>query len=190
VAIPFSHLCARREREAAPQVTEDCMTTQRSIVRDGLVVGLIGYVAVAAFYSAFDVLAARGPLHTVNVLGQAVFRGLRDPSVLQFPVDIDREAIAMYNTLHLVIAMAIGFVVATLVSAAEQKPERRRIVTAIIVAGYVVTVIGVGTLTMPERDVLPWWSIIVANAVATAVAGAYLIVRHPGFWRRPALVAE
>ena len=35
------------------------------------------------FYAAFDVLAARGTLYTVNLLGMAVFKGLRDPSVLR-----------------------------------------------------------------------------------------------------------
>lgn len=163
------------------------MTAERHTVRDGIVVGLIGYAAVAIFYSAFDVLAARGPLYTVNMLGRAIFRGLRDPSVLLFPVQIDRTAVLAYNALHLVIALAIGFMVAALIAAAEAKPARRRIVRFIVVAGYVVTVIAVGALTTPMRPVLPWWSIMVANALAAAAAGAYLLVRHPGLWRRLAL---
>ena len=59
----------------------------------------------------------------------------------------------------------------------------------VIVAGYVITVIAVGVLTMPMRDVLPWWSIVVANAAAAIPAGAYLVARYPGLWRRLALVA-
>ncbi len=59
------------------------------VVRDGLVVGVIAYVAVAAFYAIFDVLAARGSLYTLDLLGKAVFRGLRDPSVLETPMQPD-----------------------------------------------------------------------------------------------------
>ena len=165
------------------------MTTRRRVAEDGLVVGLIGYAAVALFYMVFDFLAARGTLHTVNMLGRAAFRGLRDPSVLQFPIEIDRAAILEYNGLHLAIALVIGFVVAMLVATAEEHPARRRIVRSVIITGYVVTVIAVGVLTMPMRELLPWWSIVVANAAAAIPAGAYLVARHPGLWRQLALVA-
>ena len=164
------------------------MAAERHTIRDGLAVGFIGYAAVALFYTTFDVLAARGPLHTVNVLGRAVFRGLRDPSVLQFPVDLDRGAILAYNGLHLTLAMAIGFVVAVLITFAEQNPAQRHLVRFMISAGYVLTVAIVGLLTAPMRDLVPWWSVIVANAVAMVLAGAYLLAKHPGLWRRVALV--
>jgi len=160
------------------------MTTTRRTLRDGLVVGLIGYATVALFYSTFDVLAARDALHTVNMLGRTVFRGLRDPSVLQFPLSIDTCAIFAYNALHLVLALAIGLIVAALVAAGDRTPERRRLVRVIIAAGFVVTVAGVGLLTTPIRPVLPWWSIVVANALSTFFAAVYLLGRRPGLWRR------
>jgi len=163
------------------------MPADRHTVRDGLVVGLIGYAAVALFYSMFDVLAARGPLHTVNVLGRAVFRGLRDPAVLQFPVDLDPLAMLAYNALHFVIALAIGFVVAALVTLAEENEAHRRLVRFMIAGGYAVTVAMVGLLTAPMREVVPWWSILVANAAAMALAGTYLGRKHPGLWHRLAL---
>ena len=157
------------------------MAAERHTIRDGIAVGLIGYASVALFYTIFDVLAARRPLHTVNVLGRAVFRGLRDPAVLQFPVDLDRTAILEYNTLHLTLAMAIGFVVAVLIAFAEQNSAQRRLVQFMIGAGYLLTVAMVGLLTAPMRDLLPWWSIVVANAVAMVLAGAYLLAKHPAF---------
>jgi hypothetical protein len=69
------------------------MSMTNRIAREGLVVGLIGFAAVALFYAAFDFLAARGFLFTVNLLGQAVFYGLRDPSVLETPFPIDLTAL-------------------------------------------------------------------------------------------------
>jgi hypothetical protein len=149
-----------------------------------MAVGLIGYAAVAVFYAAFDLLAARGPLYTVDLLGKAVFRGLRDPGVLAFPFRPDPTAIFWYNGLHLMISLAIGLIVATLVEQAERDSSRISVARFIILAGFVVTVLAVGWLTTPLRPVLPWWSIVVANALAMILAGGYLLRQRPGLWRR------
>lgn len=153
-------------------------------MREGIVVGLIGYASVAVFYSAFDLLAARGTLYTVDLLGKAVFRGLRDPGVVLFPIRPDVTAIFWYNALHLVIALAIGLIVTGLVGQAERHPPRAYLVLFTIVAGFVVTILGVGLLTTPMRPFLPWWSIVVANTLATLLAGTYLLRQRPGLWRR------
>lgn len=152
--------------------------------REGVVVGLFGYASVALFYSTFDFLAARGTFYTVDLLGKAVFRGLRDPGILGLPIRYDPVAIFWYNGLHFVISLAIGFVVARLVAQAERRPALALPVLVTIVAGFVATVLAVGLLSTPIRPVLPWWSIVVANASATLLAGLYLLRRHPGLWVR------
>lgn len=157
------------------------MDDERRTVRDGVIVGVIGYAGVALFYSAFDLLASRGTLYTVNLLGRAVFRGLRDPSVLMFPLDLDMGAIIRYNALHLAAALLIGIVVTTLITTAERRPATRLVVGVVIVAGFVLTVVTVAALTAPIRPLLPIWSIAAANVLAMVLAAAYL------FWRRPGL---
>ena len=151
---------------------------------EGLVVGLIAYASVAVFYGVFDVFAARGPLYTVDLLGKAVFKGLRDAAVLQYPIQPDFTGIFWYNALHLVLSLLIGLVVVALVDAVERRPERRGAVLLVIVLGFVVTILGVGFLTEPMRPLLPWWSIVVANALATTMAGAFLLRRRPRLWGR------
>jgi amino acid transporter len=160
------------------------MSATRLTIRDGIVVGLIGYATVAVFYSAFDVLAARDALHTVNMLGRAVFRGLRDPSILQFPLSRDPNAILAYNALHLFLALLIGLVVVSLVTLGDRSPERRRTVRVIIACGLVLTVLLVGVLTTPMRPVLPWWSIVAANALSTFFVATYLLSKRPALWSR------
>ena len=152
--------------------------------RDGVVVGLIAYASVAIFYSAFDLLAARGTLYTVDLLGKAVFRGLRDPGVLQYPISLDLAAVFLYNGLHLLISLAIGLIVTRLVEHAELHPEHAQLVLSAIVAGFVLTVLAVGFLTRQMRPVLPWWSIAVANALAALLAGSYLLQKRPGLLGR------
>lgn len=160
------------------------MTSSEHETRDGLILGLIAYSSVAVFYALFDLLATRGLLYTVNLLGRAAFRGLRDPAVLQFPVAIDAMAVFLYNGVHLVLSLVIGLIVVRLVGRAERTPGQALPMLAVIVAGFVATVIGVGLLSTSIRVVLPWWSIIVANASAV-VAGAFFLSR-----RRPGVVGR
>lgn len=154
----------------------------RPSIREGLVVGFIAYAAVAVFYAAFDLLAARGALYTVDLLGRAMFRGLRDPAVLQFPLAVDPAAIFWYNAFHLVVSLAIGLIVTSLLFWAERHPRQTPLILILIVAGFVVTVLAVGFLTVSIRPLLPWWSIVVANALATVAGAAYLVRRHSVRW--------
>lgn len=157
---------------------------QSRTIRDGLIVGLIAYAAVSLFYTVFDLLAARGMLFTVDLLGRALFKGLRDPAVLMFPIERDLTAVLLYNAFHLVISLAIGLVVVSLVGHAERHPSQALLVVIMIVAGGVLTVFGVGYLTGDLRPLLPWWSIAAANALAVLLAGVYLVRRRPGLWQR------
>jgi len=160
------------------------MTSAPRTLRDGLLVGLVAYASVAVFYAAFDLLAARGALYTVNVLGKAVFRGLRDPAVIMLPVPLDAGAILRYNALHLAVSLVIGLVVVGLLSEAERRPARRRVLLVLIVAGFVLTVAAVGLASRSIRPVLPWWSIVAANSGAVMLAAWYLERRIPGIGRR------
>lgn len=155
--------------------------------RQGLAIGLIAYASIALFYAVFDLLAARGTLFTVDMMGKAVFHGLRDPAVLQYPIRLDLAGIFWYNALHLVLSLVIGLTVAGLVDAGERRPARARFILLFLVAGYVVTVLAVGALSTAMRPVLPWWSIAAANGFATFTAGLYLLRRRPGLLRRLAL---
>ena len=168
--------------EASPK--EVTMVLASRTLRDGLIVGLIGYFSVAALYGAFDLIAARGAMYTVDLLGKSVFRGLRDPAVLGLPMEPDVTAIFWYSGLHLLIALTIGVIVVRLVEQADRQPSQARMVLFTIVAGFVVTIVAVGLLTSPLRPVLPWWSIVVANALAVLLAGTYLLWKRPDTWRQ------
>lgn len=160
------------------------MTTGRAVEREAVAVGLIAAGAVAAFYAAFDQLAARGPLYTVNLLGLSLFKGVRDPAIRELPIPIDVGGILTYTAVHLALSVVIGFIVTRLIAQAERDPGQSRTMVALIVAGYVLTIAGIGYVTAPMRDLLPWWSIVVANTAAVIVVGAWLARRHPGLARR------
>ena len=159
------------------------MADDRQTLRDGLAVGLIGFLSVAVLYAAFDFFASRGPLYTVDLLGKTVFAGWRDPSVVGLPIELDMTSIAMYTVLHLMLSLAIGVFVVWLVSQAEQRPSMARMVLLTIIAGFVITIALVGLLTEPIRPMLPWWSIVAANSIAVVMGGAYLLTKRPKTWR-------
>ena len=160
------------------------MNTSKSTLREGVVLGLIGYATVAAFYAVFDFLAARGSLYTVNLLGLAVFEGLRDPAVLQLPISLDAVAIGLFNAVHLMVSIAIGVVIAWLVSQIEGGPSHARLALFAMAAGFLVTIFGIGMLSEPVRDLLPWWSVVLANVFAVCVGALYVLRRHPGLFGR------
>lgn len=160
------------------------MATANRARREGLMVGLIAYASVALFYCGFDLLASRGTLYTVDLLGKAVFRGLRDPGVLAYPIQPDPTAIFWYNGLHLLVSLAIGLIVTRLIDEAERRPAAAPMILTVIVAGFFLTILAVGMLTASMRPVLPWWSIVVANGLATLLAGLYLLRKRPGLWSR------
>ena len=158
--------------------------TGRRIVRDGVAIGLIAYASVALFYSAFDFLAARGALFTVNLLGLTVFRGLRDPSILMGPVPLDYGVILLYNAFHLVMSLTIGLTVMRLAAQAIRHPSQAGLMLVLIVAGFIVTIVVVTWLSESIRPVLPWWSIVVANTLAVLLSAWYLVRRNPGLLKR------
>ncbi len=160
------------------------MPVARTWWRDGIMVGLIASAAVALFYGAFDLLATRGPFFTASLLGRALFDGLRDPAVLQFPMAPDLTAVALYSVVHIAASLAIGLAVVWLVERAARAPARDALTLAVIVAGFAVTVIAIRFLAAPIRELLPTWSVVTANALATLCAGSYLLATRPGLWRR------
>ena len=68
------------------------MHQPRSIVRDGLVAGLIGAGGVAIWFLVIDAISGR-PFFTPSVLGSAMFFGLRDPAV----ATVEMQAVAAYT---------------------------------------------------------------------------------------------
>jgi hypothetical protein len=103
---------------------------------------------------------------------------------LLLPLPTDAVAIVLYSGLHLAASLAIGLAVAWLVAQAEGPPSQTRVAFIAIVAGFFVTIFGIGMISSPIRAVLPWWSVVVANGLAVVVAGTFLLRRHPGLLRR------
>ncbi|HKJ02782.1 MAG TPA: hypothetical protein VJ997_10015 [Longimicrobiales bacterium] len=153
-------------------------------VREGIVVGLVGFAAVAVFYTLFDLLAGQAFGFTLNLMGKVVVRGVRDPAILVLPIPPDRVAMATYNLLHLVVSLGVGLFVAWLVDLVEENPARGWAALTVMVVGYVATVAAVGLFARDVAPLLPLWTVVTVNTLAAVGGGIYLWTAHPGLWRR------
>lgn len=148
-------------------------------IREGLIAGLIGAAAVAAWFLVVDAVAGR-LLFTPAALGSALLRGSRTAAT----VEISAATVLGYTVLHVAAFLVIGLVAAGIVAAAEEFSE------AILLGGVLLFVtfeaLSIGLLTIVASwlvDTLAWWNIGAANLVAAAGIGGYLYLRHPGLLR-------
>jgi hypothetical protein len=145
-----------------------------SVVREGIVAGIIGAAVVALWFLAFDI--ARGvPLLTPNLLGSAVFSGVTDPAGLP----LSAGAIIGYTIIHGLAFIAFGLVAATVIQFAEREASLV-IAVFILFAAFEMFFLGVvGALGRSVLGVLVWWSILIGNLLAAIAMLAYFLRQHP-----------
>ncbi|MGH7323848.1 MAG: hypothetical protein ACREJ9_04285 [Candidatus Rokuibacteriota bacterium] len=144
-----------------------------SILREGIVAGVLGAGVVALWFLVFDV--ARGkPLLTPALLGAAVFYGVNTPIGLE----ISSGPVIGYTIVHLLAFVAFGVIAASVVAASEREPTLL-IAVVILFAAFETFFLGVvSVLGRAITDALSWWGILIANFLAAAVMLWYFLLRH------------
>jgi hypothetical protein len=145
------------------------------LILEGALVGLVGAVLVAAWFLAYD-LAHGAPLYTPSVLGTALFNA-------DGPVVVGLWLVAKYTIVHVVAFVLFGIAVSGLFRLADREP-------AVLFAAFMllccfqVAFIAILKITAEwALDPVPWWSLVVANLLATGGMLAVLFPRHPAAWR-------
>jgi hypothetical protein len=147
---------------------------EHQTVREGLIAGMIGAVAVAIWFLVLD--TARGQiLFTPAALGSALFFGARGIAEVQMTA----ATVLGYTALHVAAFLAVGFLASALASAAERDPP---ILLGLGLLFVTFEVLFLGLLAIAAGwlvDALDWWSVVVANLVAAAAMGSFLWHEHP-----------
>lgn len=147
------------------------MLSKRTILRDGLVAGLIGAGSVAVWFLVVDVVAGRA-FFTPAVLGSAVFWGLRDPAT----VSVGLQPVLAYTAVHILAFIIVGTAASFMFAAIEKDPG----LTWLLIEFFVVFEIGfygaVALAFAPLLAELAWINVAVGNLIAAGALGAY-------FWR-------
>lgn len=158
-----------------PSISWAEMLAQHTTIREGLVVGLIGAGAVAVWFLALDAVNGR-ILFTPAALGSAIFHGATGIA----DVRMDAMTVLAYTGIHLAAFLVTGMVAAAIVAFAEERHAYVLLGAVLLFVTFETFFIGLITIIAQWLfDVIPWWSIAVANLVAAGGMGYYLWRRHP-----------
>jgi hypothetical protein len=166
----------RAEHDPRPLVP---VLRDHPVVARGLVTGLIGAIAVAAWFFILDILAG-APLRTPAALGSALVLGAAGPA----EVTVNFGLVATYTVVHFVAFLVAGVV---LVALAEQLERAPAMALLVVLAGIVLEGLVVATLAVAAEWVLGtlgWWSVVVANLIAVLAMGWQVWLTHPALQRR------
>ncbi|NIP81532.1 MAG: hypothetical protein GWM90_20885 [Gemmatimonadetes bacterium] len=169
-------LAASLERTGgAPRRSWREVVAEHRVVREGVIAGLLGGLAVAAWFFVVDLGIGR-LLYTPGALGSALIMGVDSPS----GVEVTPLTVMGYTAIHFGGFIAMGLVFAALVARAEENPPLLMGLTLLFVTFETLLLGLVAILAAWLLDVLPWWSIALSNLVAAAVMAIYLWRAHPG----------
>jgi hypothetical protein len=146
----------------------------RQILREGLVAGLIGAAAIAAWFLIVDTVAGT-PFYTPSMLGSALFWGLRDPGA----VSISFQTVAAYTMVHVIALVVVGTIAAAIACQVERAPSTLFLAIVLFAAHEFGFYIAVAVLAQPLLGALAWWNVAISNAIAAAGMGYYLWRQHP-----------
>lgn len=143
-------------------------------IREGLVVGLLGAVAVMLWFLVIDLINGRA-LFTPGALGSALFMGARGVTEVQ----VTTETVLGYTGVHLLSFMLVGLIASALVEGARREPH---VLLALVLLFVTLEVIFIGVLAVVASwllDAIHFSMIIAANLIAAVVMGGYLLYKHP-----------
>lgn len=147
---------------------------EHSVLREGLIAGLIGAVVLAGWFFVTDLALGR-LLFTPAALGSALFHGVGDASAIDYSV----ATVLGYTLLHVATFLLVGLVVAALVEQSEEHPS---LLLALVLLFVTFETLVVGLIAIVAAwllDQIAWWVIAVGNLLAAAAMGIYLWRRHP-----------
>src|SRR5712691_4991081 len=150
---------------------------QRSVLREGIVAGVIGAAVVAVWFLFFDIARGR-PFLTPGLLGAAVFQGVTNPTGLEITV----ANVVGYTLIHGLAFIAFGVVAASLMAISEREPTLF-VAFVILFAAFEVFFFGVvGALGRSMLGALVWWAILIGSwggvlreGVAAGLIGAAVV---------------
>src|SRR5262245_12456303 len=146
---------------------------KRSIVAEGIAVGLAGASVVALWFMLYD-LAAGVPFRTPALLGAALFEGLREPSLLH----ITTAGVLKYTVVHGVAFVVFGLAAAGLFALVDQ--ERRVLFAVFMLFCCFEVSFALLLMMLAERllEDISLWAILGANLLAAVVMLGILFRRH------------
>jgi hypothetical protein len=151
-----------RERE------EDMKPTQKAVLKQGMIAGVLSYVATITYYAIYNAATGRPIAATAMALGTAVF-GREGTSVT--------EAVLAFSGVHLVAWLAFGVLAAGLLHALELHPVLWVAVLYAVLIGFLPAYAFLAVTIAPITHIQPT-ALVVGNLVGGVVTVGYLLRVH------------
>lgn len=148
------------------------------LLREGLIGGLLGYLAVVLGLSLLNLLAGRPVLHTAQGMG-ALLLGATDAAAGE-----TAGAVLLYNGAHLVGSLAIGMLAATLMSVTERHLAFWYAALTVLIAAVVYAITVVGAFGVEIGGVTDWTTVVVGTVLWIGTMTAYFWRVHRGLVHR------
>jgi len=148
------------------------MRTGHSIVREGLIAGILGATAVAVWFFVVDLIGGR-PLFTPNTLGEGLL------SIFGRSPESRAVNVIAYTIFHYAAFTVVGMIAVVLIHTGERIPS--------VLAGSMILFVAIelgfyGLVALLQQTVLgnfAWYQILAGNLLAAVLMGTYLWRSHP-----------
>jgi hypothetical protein len=157
-----------------PILGQNLMGPWTSVVREGVVAGIIGGVIVAAWFLVYDTASGQ-PFRTPALLGAIVFNGMSQPAGF----GVTAALVLGYTVLHFFAFIMFGIASSILMVASEHEPVLAFGELILFVWFELCFVAFVTFLDQQAVEEIGWWNIVGGNVVALAAIIAYYEHYHP-----------
>ena len=165
------------------------MQSKQTVMRQGIVAGLIGAGAVAIWFLLVDIVEGRA-FSTPALLGSVAFWGVRDAAA----VVISFQTVAAYTVIHCLAFLMVGVIVSRLLSDAEKEPSVLVVLLQLFI-GFEFGFHAISALFLTSLSAqLAWFNVAIANLIAAGAMGYYFwrqrFILHRGLFQSPLDDAE
>jgi hypothetical protein len=147
---------------------------EHSVLREGVVTGLVGAAIVAIWYFIADT-AGGEPLHTPNILGKIFLRGDLTPGTAR----IVPAAVLGYTVLHVALFALIGIGLTRLTHVASRNPALRMGVWIGLLVSFGLFAGATYGLGLASGERFSPWPVIVGSLLGVLGMAGFLWRRHP-----------
>lgn len=147
-----------------------------SILREGLVGGLVAYLSVVVAFALLNVAQGRSPFHTAAAMGAVLFHGGEAASFFA----LDPQPILAYNGIHLLGSLAVATVAAFLIHESELHKSLWYFGLMVLVAAGVYSIVLFGVAGSEIGGVLSWSTVVFGTLVWVGAMTAYFLRAHRG----------
>ena len=147
-----------------------------SVLREGLVGGLVAYLAVVVTFAVLNLIQGRSPFHTAAAMGAVLFHGGDAASAFA----LDPAPILAYNGIHLLGSLLVAGVAAFLVYESELHKSFWYFGLMILVAAVFYSIVLFGVVGAEIGGVLEWSTVVLGTLVWAGAMTTYFLRVHRG----------